>query len=305
MDYGKILTRCWYIIWTHKYLILLGVLVALGSGGGSFGTGFTPNSGGSGQSSTHNGFQFEGPPSDFGQIGGLGGLAIGVVIILVGLALLIGLAVWAASRIADGGLITAAAAIDGGGLSSFRLAWQAGWAKGWRLIGIGLLPLIPVLILVVLGLGLGLLFYSFSTVSNEFTAVPLKIAPAIALGVLACLMIPIAVVLNLLRTFADRACMLEDLPVLTSYSRGWRVLSANLGPAVILFVIQIAISIGLAVILFLPNIIMVLCCLLWPLFLLVQGTIAAYFSTLWTLAWREWTGLGHAGVIAPDSAPAA
>jgi hypothetical protein len=25
--------------------------------------------------------------------------------------------------------------------------------------------------------------------------------------------------------------------------------------------------------------------------------VASYFSTLWTLAWREWTGVGHAGGI--------
>lgn len=30
---------------------------------------------------------------------------------------------------------------------------------------------------------------------------------------------------------------------------------------------------------------------MWPLLLLIQGAIAAYFSTVWTLAWREWTGL--------------
>lgn len=28
--------------------------------------------------------------------------------------------------------------------------------------------------------------------------------------------------------------------------------------------------------------------LLWPVLLLVNGAIAAYFSTLWTLAWRAW-----------------
>jgi hypothetical protein len=31
--------------------------------------------------------------------------------------------------------------------------------------------------------------------------------------------------------------------------------------------------------------------------LLAQGAVASYFSTLWTLAWREWTGVGHAGDI--------
>lgn len=300
MDYGNILTRAWNIIWTHKYLILLGVLVALGSGGGGFGTGGTSSLGGR---SGDNGFQFEGPPPDLRQIEPLGGLAIGAIIVLIGLLLVIGLAVWAVSRIAGGGLITAADTIDGGGLSSFAQAWQAGWAKGWRLVGIGLLPLIPVLILLFVGLITAGFFFGLSNLS-EGVAIPARSGLGVVLAATACLMIPIAVVLNLLRTFADRACMLEDLPVLTSYSRGWEVLLANLGPALILFVIQIAISVVLGIGLFLPNLILLLCCLLWPLFLLVQGAIAAYFSTMWTLAWREWTGLGQEGEITPGAAPA-
>jgi hypothetical protein len=36
-----------------------------------------------------------------------------------------------------------------------------------------------------------------------------------------------------------------------------------------------------------PGFLMVLCCLLWPVLILVQGAFSAYVSTLWTLAWRE------------------
>jgi hypothetical protein len=110
------------------------------------------------------------------------------------------------------------------------------------------------------------------------------------LAALACILVPIALVLSLLRTFANRACMLEDLGVFAAYRRGWDVLLENIGPALILFLLQIAISIGLGIVLFLPNVVMTVCCVLWPVLLLVQGTMAAYFSTVWTLAWREWTG---------------
>jgi len=37
---------------------------------------------------------------------------------------------------------------------------------------------------------------------------------------------------------------------------------------------------------------MVLCCVLWPVLLAVQGTVKGYFSTLWTLAWGVWTREG-------------
>ncbi len=84
-----------------------------------------------------------------------------------------------------------------------------------------------------------------------------------------------------------RACVLEDLGVVASYRRGFEVLAGNLGTALILFLIQIAVSIGLFIVMILPGILMVLCCLLWPVLILVQGAFSAYISTLWTLAWRE------------------
>jgi hypothetical protein len=105
---------------------------------------------------------------------------------------------------------------------------------------------------------------------------------------LACAAVPFVVLLNALRVFANRACMLEDLGVIDAYRRGLAVLIENIGPAVVLFVIQIGINILLGIAMILPGIIIALCCVLWPLFLLIQGAIAAYFSTLWTLAWREW-----------------
>jgi hypothetical protein len=67
-------------------------------------------------------------------------------------------------------------------------------------------------------------------------------------------------------------------------------LTRNFGPALVLFLIQIAVSVGIGIAMILPGIVMALCCLLWPLLILIQGAIAAYFSTLWTLAWRQWTG---------------
>ncbi|MCX6047035.1 MAG: hypothetical protein NT075_18170 [Chloroflexi bacterium] len=33
------------------------------------------------------------------------------------------------------------------------------------------------------------------------------------------------------------------------------------------------------------------------LLLIISGTIAAYFSTLWTLAWREWTAPNTGGSL--------
>jgi hypothetical protein len=84
--------------------------------------------------------------------------------------------------------------------------------------------------------------------------------------------------------------MLEDTGVFNSYRRGLEVLGNNLGPAIILFLLQIAVSIVIGLFLFVPGILITLCCFLWPLLLIAQGAFSAYFSTLWTLTWNQWTG---------------
>ena len=96
--------------------------------------------------------------------------------------------------------------------------------------------------------------------------------------------------------------MLEDLGVVASYRRGFEVLADNLGSALILFLIQIAISIGLFIVLIVPGFLMALCCLLWPLLILAEAAFCAYFSTLWTLAWREWVEGGELASIEAQAA---
>jgi len=298
MEYGNILSRAWTIIWENKWLILLGVLVALGSGGGGGGAG----SGASG-SARGEGMDFQMPELDPDLAVPIALIVI-VVLVIASLAVVIGLVVWVVSTIARGGLIAAVDAIDSGQTSTFSAAWQAGWRKGWRLLGIGILPAIPVLILVVLGLLATGVFAAVLALVSERAAV----VPAAGLGVvwvgLACITVPIALILNLLQAFANRACMLEDAGVIEAYRRGLNVLVNNLGPAIILFLLQILINIVVGVALFVPGLIMVLCCILWPLLLLIQGAVAAYFSTMWTLAWREWTDLGHPADLMPaETAP--
>jgi hypothetical protein len=149
-------------------------------------------------------------------------------------------------------------------------------------------PAIPGLLIFIAGLGVAgvLAFGSQILGGNGFTLA--SRVGAILIPVL-CILVPIALGLNLLRTFANRACMLEDLGVFAAYKRGLHVLIANIGPAIVLFALQIGINIALGLLMLLPGLLMALCCILWPILILIEGTKAAYFSTLWTLAWKEWT----------------
>lgn len=283
MDYGKLFTRAWEIIWKYKFLILLGVLVAL--------------SGSSGSGGNQSRYMFDGgdlpwndmPRFDYGSpfqdldlsiLAILGLIALGVVLVVVGLAL------WVAGTISRGGLISAVNDIELEAPATFSSAFQAGWKKGWRLLGIDLVPAIPGLALFIGGLAIFLSYGGFVAMMDGVWPYA-GIGPFLPLILLTCLLLPIILFLSMMRTFAMRACVLEDLGVVASYRRGFEVLAANLGTALILFLIQIAVSIGLFIVMILPGILMVLCCLLWPILILVQGAFSAYISTLWTLAWRE------------------
>lgn len=303
MDYGRILSRALTIAWTHKWLILLGLLVALGSPGISG----VPS------------VEMPWPPYRFDLRipefdpdlwlpplewvpPGFGLLVVGVLIVGLVLAALWavgGVVLWIVATITRGGLIAGVNAVDGGEATSFGEAWLAGWRKGWRLVGIGVVPAIANLILAVVILSaLGVLAGSWFVLGNRAALVPG--AGLVALwAMLACILVPLTLALNLLQAFANRACVLEDVGVFAAYGRGIEVLVDHIGPALLLFLLQVGITVVLGVVLAGPQMVVGMCRILWPLLLLVQGAIATYFSTMWTLAWREWTGLGHVDEGAP------
>jgi len=289
MDYGQLMKRAWNIIWEHKFLILLGVLVALGSANGGDGNA------GKAASSFADGNAAVQLPSDFEF--SLRGIMESISIpkyaaitgiIIAGVLLIVGLAVWVLSLVSRGGLIDGVNALEAGQPSSFGEAFQAGWQKVWTLLGIGIIPAIPALLLGVVTAVAVVSFFGVIKVNTITTS------PNIALAILAIavvlLLVVFTVFLSLLQTFANRACILENEPVFAAYKRGFSVLISNLGSALVLLLIQIAVSVAIGLIMILPSIVMALCCLLWPLLILIQGAISAYFSTLWTLAWRQWTG---------------
>lgn len=284
MDYGNKLTNAWKLIWENKFLILLGVLVALGGGGG----------GGGSQGFSASQQNMDQPLPRFDLSAPIQSLDVPVfatagIILLVSIAVLIGITLWVISTISRGGLIYGANMVSQGEKSGFSAAFRAGWKKGWRLIGIGLVPGIPMLIMAAGALFSAGFYINGRVISRngQFYSLPGVVVPFIAAT---CILVLLTLILSLLRTFANRACMLEDTGVFASYRRGFEVLGTNLGPAIILFLLQIALSIGISLALLLPGILIALCCFLWPLLLLVQGTFAAFYSTLWTLAWNDWTG---------------
>jgi hypothetical protein len=316
MDYGHLLRKAWDLVWNNKWLFLLGLLAALAQPGG--------NNGGS---SNWNVPSDEAPTYEEGETlpeGDLNledifgedaavvmpfmALGTGVLVLFVIIAMLIGIAFWSVSTIAHGGLVAGVNTLAGGGTSSFAEAWSAAWKKGWRLIGIALIPAIPVVVMALI-----VFFLAFGAITSAVTlAEPDAIAKVAAglgaTGLIAvCLMGIFAVVLNVWHHFARRACMIEDTGVFESYRRSWEVIRDNFGNVVVLFIIIVMIWLGLGLVLAIPTIFVkfCLCCIAWLIMWAASAAFTTYFSAVWTLAWRAFTGLsGKSGEPLADASPA-
>jgi hypothetical protein len=292
MDYRKLLGRAWNLIWAHKFLILLGILVALGGSGGSgsISSGTRPLSRLDQEWHLPIPPGWRGAPIPPARELDLPVISTLVPLVLVGVVLIIAMAVWVLSTLARGALIAGASEVDADRVTSFGQAFAVAWRKGWTLLGIGVFPALPTLVLFLGALGAAAIYVGLPPVIDGLDQVAGPRNIWLILGMLTCVALPFVFVLNLLRAFANRACMLEECGVLAAYKRGFSVLIDNIGSGLLLFLIQVAVGIALGLALLLPA----LCCLVWPLLLLAQGTAAAYFSTMWTLAWRLWTNAASA-----------
>jgi len=301
MNYSEILRRSWNIVWEHKFLILLGIIVALSgssSSGGASGSGRSVSQWAqTGEMDLPDGWGGAIiPPDAIAPLRGFGLPAVSALVLaaVAGLAVAVGVAIWVASTLARGALISGANDIDAGRATDLGATVAAAWRRGWRLLGIALVPALPALVLAIGGIVAAVLYL---TVAEVTTGPRIPAGPNviwIGLAILVTLLILAAVfVLEAVREFANRACMLEECGLVAAYKRGARVLVDHIGPAIVLFLIQIGISLGLLLVLLMPA----LCCILWPVLLAVQGTASAFFSTAWTLAWREWTGLATGAAV--------
>ena len=295
MDYGKILSRAWEITWRWKVLWILGFLAALGSGGGGGGGG-----------------SYSGDGSEFGEIPPE---VIGLLVALACVAILIAIAIWVVSVIARGGLIAGVQQVEEEGTTSFGQAWRVGANRFWTLFGIGILAAIPFIILLFAGIIVLVLIFAGSGLAFDSSGAigGVGIATGIVCGgAFCCGMIILAIVLEQIRVYAERAAVIEGLGWIDAFKRGWDVLKANIGPTIVFWIIFFVIGFILAIIIgviliaaFVPFIAMFtttdpgawwavpICCggIIAILVGAVLGAIIETFtSATWTLAYREMTG---------------
>lgn len=324
MDIGTTLSRAFNIVLKHRALWLLGFLASLASSTGST-FNFNPPSGsfspaGPGDSLSPELERF------FDQLSQNAGLIFAGLAGFLCVALVISIVLWLVSIIASGGLVGGVQQIEETGTTTFGSAWSVGISKFWPLLGLNVLLALPGIVLLVLFLvllgGSLIPFLAGAATGDERAAVGFAGGVLLLMcggGVLACIGLIYLLLASALYVFGERAIVIENLGVFDALRKGWEVFRNNLGNiiliALLMFVISIVIGFVTAIVaglLFAPVLVSILLgvsnegsvgiatiilgALTFIVVIIISAIIAAlftaFYSTTWTLAYRQFTGRG-------------
>ncbi len=302
MDYGELLSATFRISWRAKYLWLFG-LFALSLDGcnpSSSSYQFSGDGGGEGVGSFSGGVDFVA-----GNWGWL--LALGLVVFVLGFLL------FALSVIMTAGLVAGAdeayRGVEGRGA---RRSWRRGFERFWPLLGLFLLLLLAgILTLLVLGvMAVVVVFVLLQNFEVSGSAVIALVGLAV---LLALALIPFLVVIQIVVSWSARSLILDGTGVFASLGRGWRLFRAQTGSSLLVWALNLGLSIAVGLILAIPMIALGIPLILaivvgedqgpWliPLaalgglvlgaaVLLLKAVLTTFFSTYWTIAYRKLQG---------------
>lgn len=303
MNYGDILRRALSISWRHPYLWLLALLageggaISLSQNGGGRGGRYQPGAAGTPAYHPDAGQVTAWLSSHAALLWTAGAVLAGILIVL-----------FVISAVAQGALVRAVAEHDAERPYGFGAAWRAGVATFWPLLRLKLLVLAiaAASLLVLFSLGL------FSFAGFRSGDIGLGIAGAVAGGVVLLLAIPVGIVIGVLVVLAARAVVLDGRDVRSGLRWAWDIIRRRTGRVALIWVLAVVAGIvggiGVAigeVIVAVPLAAVVVGAyltggsvaaiavgvvlgLVWVAAALVLlGAVAAYLSSLWTLAYRR------------------
>ena len=323
MDLGYVLRRAWEVTWRHKVLWLFGFLVSLGIVGRRVGIG----SGGRWEWPVR-----ELPPEVQRAITGLLSSSTFTVVIaaLVLLALAVGIGLALLGALGRAALVDQVQAAEEQGVASLGAGWQAGRRHLWMVFLIRLLLGLPVGVVASTGVlpvaGTGLMIARHT---RPEAAIPGVLAmPVVLFTCLVpaiCVAALLSVPFGVLRRLAVRACVLEGCGVRQSIVRAWAMLREQVGPLALVWLILFGAGIGVTIVVALPlalvalsvvavsvlavftspilsvALVLIVGLLTWLVGAACNSVVETFSSAVWTLAYRELTGLGLTG---EEAAPA-
>jgi hypothetical protein len=298
MQYGDLITRSFTIVWRHRYLWLLAVLGGADVGAG--GNGAYDNLGGIGNLAGSGGTSP--PAAQFLQERAVLVAALGAVVLLVAIALLV------LSCITTGALVRASAEHDAERPFRHGMGWRAGAGTFWAILGIRLLGVLWALLVaavVIAFVVLGVVSY----LNGQAAA----LAAVISAGIVVLVALLVAsVAVGIVLILAVRAAVLEERGPIAAVGRGVRLLRTRPERVLLVWLLQAGLGTGaglglaivaIPVIVFVAIPVVVAAVAGGPVaavlvgvplglavtaaFVTVSGTIGAYLSTFWTLAFRR------------------
>lgn len=304
MDYGGIVRRAIHIAWRHRWLWLVALLAGESSTGSSFNYRFPTSSQGSGTAT--------GTPGSLAPVRDW--VVANAALLVAGAAVLVVVAVilFVISVVAEGAAVRGVGELDDERPCGLGRAWGLGRLVFWPMLRLRLLVVVATIAVAVVALALlGAAILAF-------------VGHQVGLGVLLgwqwagflVLLFPVALVAPTLLKLAARAIALDGASAIGSLGTAWRLLRSRLGPVAILWVIELACTIGVS----LAFLIVVLALglpavvggyyaiaarayttlalvgvyglVLLAVLVIAGAAVAAFFSAYWTIGYRRLAGPG-------------
>jgi hypothetical protein len=309
MSYGDLIRDAFRITLSNRYLWFFGFFA------GGTGSNFVPNVPSTGGNFNPDDFEQSsaGLSSLTAQVGqGVFGnmvLILGIVVI----AILVVLFFIMMAIISQGALADSVAAIDRGEGRRFGSTFRSGMANFWRVLGYYVVFFLVALgLLVVIGIPVAILIGG-TFAATESTGV--RVSVAVIVGILAVLLLIVVFIpLFIIGQYALREVVVRGERVLGSVGSGYGLFRRNLGRSLLLWLIQIGLSIGIAIafillllivglVLFIPTIALAIAgystaaiiagviagLILLPILLVAAGAIGTFSHAYWTLAYLRLT----------------
>jgi hypothetical protein len=248
-------------------------------------------------------------------------LILGIVVV----AILIVLFFIMMALISQGALADSVAAIDRGERRRFGSAFRSGMGNFWRVLGYYVIFFLVALgLLVLIGIPVAILIGGTFAATESTGA---RVSVAVIVGILAVLLLIVVFIpLSIIAQYALREVVVRRERVLGSVGSGYGIFRRNLGRSVLLWLIQIGLTIGIALafilvlllvglILFIPTIALAIAgystaaiiagviagLILLPILLVVAGAIGTFSHAYWTLAYLRLTAPPRAPSTSPSS----
>jgi hypothetical protein len=305
MNYGDLIRDAFRITLHNRYLWFFGFFA------GGTGTNFVGNVPSGGGNFNFDDFQRSGAglTAQVGQGLSETVLIVGIVVVV----LLIALFFIILAIISQGALADSVAAIDRGEGRRFGTAFRSGLNNFWRVLGyIIVFFLVALGLLVVIAIPVALLIGG-TFAATQSTGV--RISVAVIIGLLAILLLILVFVpLYIISQYALRDIVVRRERVLGSVGSGYSLFRHNIGRSLLLWLIQLGLSIGIGIafillllivglILFIPTIALAIAgystaaiiagviagLILLPLLLVATGAIGTFSHAYWTLAYLRLT----------------